>query len=144
MHLRVESIHNIIRQASIDHTSGLGDWFTYPPSSTKIIEDTWLNTVETILSPLRNLDRSGCNWYWKSADGYHRQCYPLFVTWVRNYLDQVMVFQVSYIASPIYDIPDIALIGHSSFYTLDNSREQHDYLDLLEETDKDVPKTQGF
>jgi len=55
-----------------------------------------------------------------------------------------MVFQVSYIASPIYDIPDIALIGHSSFYTLDNSREQHDYLDLLEETDKDVPKTQGF
>jgi hypothetical protein len=52
--------------------------------------------------------------------------------WVGDYLEQVMVAQVSYGLCPMCEIPNSALMGHSTFQPLNNSRDQHIYLELLE------------
>ena len=94
-----------------------------------------------MLSPLRNLDITGPGLKWDHADGFQRQCYPLLAAWVGDHPEQVMVAQVPYGSSPMCEIPKGAPMGHSTFRPLDNSRDQPVHLDLLDETNIDVPHT---
>ena len=96
-----------------------------------------------MLSPLRNLDITGPGLKWDCADGFQRQCYALLAAWVGDYPEQVMVAQVSYGSCPMCEIPKGAPMGHSTFRPLDNPRDQHAYLELLDETNIDVLHTLG-
>jgi len=94
-----------------------------------------------VLSQLRHLDITGPGLKWDCADGFQRQCYPLLAAWVGDYPEQVMVAQVSYGSSPMCEIPKGALMGHSTFRPLDNSRDQHNYPELLEHNNIDALNT---
>jgi hypothetical protein len=63
--------------------------------------------------------------------------------WVGDYPEQVMVAQVSYGLCPMCKIPKGALMGHSTFQLLNNSREQHNYSALLEDNNIDALNTLG-
>jgi hypothetical protein len=96
-----------------------------------------------VLSQLRRLDITGPGLKWDCADGFQRQCYPLLAAWVGDYLEQVMIAQVSYGSCPMCEIPKGAPMGHSTFRPLDNSRDQHIYLELLEDNHIDALHTVG-
>jgi len=114
-----------------------------PLKDAKNIEEAWHNAVGTLLSQLRHLDITGPAWKRDCADGFQRQCYPLLAAWVGDYLEQVMVAQVSNGSCPMCEIPTGALMGHSTFWPLDNSRHRHRYLQLLEENNLDPLYTLG-
>jgi len=99
--------------------------------------------VETILSPLRNLDITGSSLKWNCADGFQRQCYPLLAAWVGDYSEQVMIAQVSYSSCLMCEIPKGALMGHSTIGPLDNPRDQDVYSELLDKTNIDILNTLG-
>jgi len=63
--------------------------------------------------------------------------------WVGDYLEQVMVAQVTYGSCPVCEIPKGAPMGHSTFRPLDNSRDQHIYSELLEDNNIDALHTLG-
>ena len=96
-----------------------------------------------MLSQLRHLDITGPGLKWDCADGFRRQCYPLLAAWVGDYLEQVMIDQVSDIPCPMCEIPDGVPIGHSTVRPLDNLRDQHIYSELLEDNHIDAPHTVG-
>jgi len=96
-----------------------------------------------VLSQLRHLDITSPGLKWDCADGFERQCYPVLAVWVGDYLEQVMVAQVSYDSCPMCGIPKGARIGHSTFRPLDNSRDQHIYSELLENNNIDALYTLG-
>jgi len=83
-----------------------------PPKGAKNIEEVWHSAVGTVLSLLRHLDITGPGLKWDCADEFQRQCYPLLAAWVGDYLEQVMVAQVSYGSCPISEIPKGAPMGH--------------------------------
>ena len=114
-----------------------------PPKGAKNTAEAWHSTVRIVLSPLQHLDITGPGSKWDFADGFQRQCYPLLAAWVRDYPEQVMVPQVSYGSCPMCEIPKGVPMGHSSFRPLDNPRDQHDYLELLDKTNIDVLHTLG-
>jgi hypothetical protein len=68
-----------------------------------------------VLSQLQHLDFAGPGLKWDYADGFQRQCYPLLAAWVRDYLEQVMIAQVSYDSGPMCEIPTGVPMGHSTF-----------------------------
>jgi len=94
-----------------------------------------------VLSPLRNLDITGPGFKWDCADRFQRQCCALLAAWVGDYLEQVRVAQVLYGSCPMFEIPKGALMGHSTLRPLDNPRDRHIYLELLDETNIDVVHT---
>jgi len=96
-----------------------------------------------VLSPLRNFDITGPGLKWDCADGFQRQGYLLLAAWVGDYPEQVMVAQVTSGSCPMCEIPQCAPMGHSTFRPLDNPRDQHVYLELLDETNIDVLHTLG-
>jgi len=114
-----------------------------PPKGAKNTDEAWHSTVGTVLSPLRNLDITGPGLKWDCADGFQRQCYPLLAAWVGDYLEQVMVAQVSYGSYPMCEIPEHAPMGHSTFRPVDTPQDQHIYLELLDKTNIDVLHTLG-
>jgi len=114
-----------------------------PPKGAKNIDEAWHSVVGTVLSPLRNLDITGPGLKWDCADGFLRQCNPLLAAWVRDYPEQVMVAQVSYSSCPMCEIPNGVSMEHSTFWPLDNPQDQHDYMELLDETNNDVLHTLG-
>jgi len=114
-----------------------------PPKGAKNTDEAWHSAVGTVLSLLRNLDITGPGLKWDCGDGFQRQCYPLLAAWVRDYLEQVMVAQVSYGLCPMCEIPKGAPMGHSIFQPLDNKRDLHVDLELLDETTIDVLRTLG-
>jgi len=114
-----------------------------PLKGAKNTDEAWHSGVGTVLSPLRNLDITGPGLKWDFADGFERQCYPLLDAWVGNYPEQVKVAEVSYGSCPMCEISKGALMGHLPFRPLDNPCEQHDLLELLEETNIDVLHTFG-
>ena len=61
-----------------------------------------------MLSELRHLDITGPGLKWDCADGFQQQCYPLVATWVGDYLEQVMVAQVSDGSCLMSEIPNDA------------------------------------
>ena len=112
-----------------------------PPEGAKNTEEAWHSAVGTVLSPLWNLDMTGPGLNWVCADGFQRQCYPLLAAWVGDFPAQILVGEVSYGSCPRCNIPKGALMGHSTFRPLYNPRDQHVYLELLDETSIDVPYT---
>jgi hypothetical protein len=96
-----------------------------------------------VLSQLRHLDITGPGVKSDCADGFQRQCYPLLAAWVGDYPEHVMVAQVSNGSCPMCEIPKGAPMGHSTFRSLDDSREQHIYMDLLEDNNIDALNTVG-
>ena len=86
----------------------------------------------TVLSPLQKLDLTGPALKWHSADGFQRQCYPLLAASVGEYPEHVMVARASYGSCPMCEIPKGALVGHPTLSPLDNPREHHVYLELLD------------
>jgi len=96
-----------------------------------------------VLSPLRNLDITGPGLKWDCADGFQRQFYPPLAAWVRDYPEQVMVTEVSYGLCLMCEIPNGAPMGHSTFQSLDDPRDQHVHMELLDETNTDVLHTLG-
>jgi len=115
-----------------------------PPKGAKNIDEAWHSTVGTVLSQLRHLDITGPGLKWDCADGFQRQCYPLLAAWVGDYPEQFMIAQVSYGSCPMCEIPEGVPMGHSTFRPLDNSREQHIYLELLEDNHIDTLHTLGI
>jgi len=79
-----------------------------------------------------HLDITGPGLKWDCADGFQRQCYPLLAAWVRGYLEQIMVAQVSYGLCPMCKIPKCSPMGHSTFHPLNDSRDNQMYTALLE------------
>jgi len=67
-----------------------------PPKGAKNIDEAWHSVVGTVLSQLRHLDITGPGLKWDCADGFQQQCYPLLAAWVGDYLEEVMIAQVSY------------------------------------------------
>jgi len=67
-----------------------------PPKGAKHINKAWHSAVGKVLSPVRNLDRTGPGLQWSCPDGSQRQCYPLLAPWVGDYREQVMIAQVTY------------------------------------------------
>jgi hypothetical protein len=63
--------------------------------------------------------------------------------WVGDYLEQVMVAQVSYGSCLMCEIPKGAPMGHSPFRPLNNSRDQHIYSKQLEDINIDALHTLG-
>jgi hypothetical protein len=63
--------------------------------------------------------------------------------WSRDYPEKVMVAQVSYGSCPMCEIPKGAPMGHSTFQSLDNSRDQHIYSEMLEDHNIDSLHTVG-
>jgi hypothetical protein len=63
------------------------------------------------------------------------------VAWVRDYPEQVIIAHVSYGSCPMCEIPTGAPMGHSTCRTLDNSRDQFVYSELLDATNIDVLDT---
>jgi hypothetical protein len=64
--------------------------------------------------------------------------------WVGDYLEQVMIAQVSYGSCPMCEVPKGAPTGHSTFRPLDNSSDQYFYPELLEDNNIDAPHTVGI
>jgi len=132
----------------ICRTSIIRTWFLVglilcPPKGAKNIEETWHSAVGTMLSQVRHLDITGPGLKWDCADGFQRKCYPLLAAWVGDYPEQVIVAQVSYGSCPICEIHKGVPMGHSSFRPLDNSRDQHIYSELLQDTNIDALHTLG-
>jgi len=96
-----------------------------------------------VLSQLRHHDITGPGLKWDCADGFQRQCYPLFAAWVGDYPEQFMIAQVSYGSSPMCEIPESAPMGHSTYRPLNNSRDQHIFSKLLEDNTLDALYTLG-
>jgi hypothetical protein len=117
--------------------------FPRPPKGAKNIDKAWHSAVGTVLSQLRHLDITGPGLKWDCADGFQRQCYPLLAAWIGDYLEQVMVTQVSYGSCLMCKIPKGAPMGHSTFRPHNNSRDQHIYLELLEDNNIDTLHTVG-
>jgi len=114
-----------------------------PPKGAKITDEAWHSAVGTVLSPLRNHDITGPGLKWDCADGFQRQSYPVLAAWVGDYPEQVRIAQVAYGSHPMCEIPTGAPMGHSTFRPLDNPRDQHVYLELLDKTNIDVLHTLG-
>jgi len=77
----------------------------WPPKVAKNNDETGHSAVRTVLSPLQNLDITGPGLNWDCADGFQRHCYSVLASWVGDYLEQVMVAQVSYGSFPMCEIP---------------------------------------
>jgi hypothetical protein len=114
-----------------------------PTKGAKNIDEAWYSAVGTLLSQLRHLDITGPGLKRDCADEFQRQCYPLLAAWIGNYPEQLMIAQVSYGSSPKCEISNCALMRHSTFRPLDNSRDQHIYSELLEDNDIDALQTLG-
>jgi len=137
----ISNIRKDIRQTPKKKPGLLFGPIPYPPKGAKSTEVAWHSTVGTVLFSLRNLDVTGPRLKWNCADIFHRQCYPVLAAWVRDYPEQVIIAPVSYGSCPVCEIPDSALMGDSTCQTLDNSRDQHVYPELLDETKHDVLHT---
>jgi len=114
-----------------------------PPKDAKNIDDAWHSTVGTVLSHLRHLDIAGPGLKWDCADGFQRQCYPLLAAWVGDYPEQVMIAQVSCGSCRMCEIPKGAPMRYSTFWPLDDSRDEHVYSELLEDNHIDALHTLG-
>jgi len=111
---------------------------------TKHTNEVWHYGVETVLSPVRNQHIPGPSKKWDCADGFLRLCYPLLAAWVGNYPEQVMFVQVTNGSYLMCDLPKGLLLGHSTFWPRDNSKDQHVYLDFLDNTNIDALPTLGI
>jgi len=143
LYLTIGNIRKDIR-----HTPSKRAWILFglipcPPKGAKNIDEAWHSAVGTVLSQLRHLDITGAGLKWDCADGFQRHCYPHLAAWVGDYPEQVMIAQVSYGSCLMCEIPKGAPMGHSTFRPLDNSRDQHIYLELLEDTHIDALHTLG-
>jgi len=114
-----------------------------PLNSAKNIDEAWHSVVGTVLSQLRRLGITGPGLKWDCADGFWQQCYPLLGAWVGDYPEQFMVTQVSYGSCLMCEIPKGAPMGHSAFRPLDNWRDQHIYLERLEDNTINALHTLG-
>jgi len=115
-----------------------------PAKGAKNIDEAWHSVVRTVLSQLRHLDIAGPGVKWDSADGFQRQRYLRLAAWVGDYLERVIVAQVSYGSCLMSEHPEGAPMGHSTFRPLDNSRDQHSiYSELLEDNNIDALHTLG-
>jgi len=101
------------------------------PERCQNIDEAWHSAVRTVLSQLRHPDITGLGWKWDCADEFQQQYYPLFAAWVGDYLEQVMIAQVSYGPRLRCQIPKCAPMWHSTVRPLNNSRDQHIYSELL-------------
>jgi len=63
--------------------------------------------------------------------------------WVGDYPEHVMIAQLSSRSCTLCEIPKGAPMGHSTFRPLDNSRDQHIRLELLEDNNIDALHTLG-
>jgi len=141
--LTIGNIRKDIRRTPPKRTWILVGLIPCPPNGAKNTDEAWHSTVGTVRSLLQNLDITGSGLKWDCADGFQRQCYPLLAAWVGDYLEQVMVAQVSYGSCPMCEIPKGALRGHSTFRPHDKPRDQDVYLELLDETNINVLHTLG-
>jgi len=72
------------------------------------------------------------------ADEFQRQCYQLLAAWVGDYPEQVLVAPVIYGSCPMCDIPNSVPMGHSTFQPHNDPRNQHIYLELVENNNVDT------
>ena len=114
-----------------------------PLKGAKKFDDAWHSAGGTVLSQLRHLDITGPGLKSDCSDGFQRQCWHLLAAWVKDYPEQVMIAQVPYRSCPMCEIPKGVPMGHSTFRPLDNSRDQHIYVELLKDSHIDALHTRG-
>jgi len=114
------------------------------PNYGKSADKAWHPVVGTLISQLSNVDITGLGLNWDCADGFQRQRYSLLTSWGDVYPDKVMIALVSYGTCPLCEISNDALIWHSTFGPLHNSRDEPDYTELLDEMDIDTLHTIGL
>jgi len=119
---------------------GLMEWL---PKCAQKTDEAWHSAAGIVLSLLSNIHITGPSLKWHCAHGFQRQCSHLLAAWVGNYPDQVIVVQVSYGSCPMSDIPKAVRMRHSTSWPPDNPRDQHVYLELLDETNIEVLNTVG-
>jgi hypothetical protein len=127
LYLTIGNIRNDVRWTLIMHSWIIVGRIPCPLKGANNIDEALCNTVGTVLSQLRHLDITGSGLKRDWADGLQQQCYPLLAAWVGDYLEQVMVAQVSCSSYQMCEIPKAALIGHSTFLPLDHSTDLHIY-----------------
>jgi len=105
-----------------------------PPKRGKNTDEAWHSAVGTALSPLLNFDNTGPGMQWDFADGLQRQWYPPLAACVGDYLEQVMVAQVSYGLYRMLEIPTGVPIGRSTVWPVEHPHDPHVYWERLDET----------
>ena len=114
-----------------------------PPKGANNTDESSHSAVETVLSPLRNLEISGPRSKWNCVDGFRRECYPHLASQVGDHPEHFVPAQISYGSCLICEIAKDAPMGHSTFRPLDNPRCQQVYLERLDDTYIDVLHTLG-
>jgi len=142
------SISQLVRfeKKSTGHLHSVPDFslgrYPVPQKLTEILMRHGITRLEQCSPSSRICDTTGPGLKWNRTDGFHRQCYPLLVAWVRD-CPEVMLAQVSYVPCLLCEVPKGELMGHSTFRPLDNSRDQHVWWLLLDDSDLDVLYTLG-
>ena len=139
----IGNIRKDIRRTPQQCASILSGLIHSAPKGAKYIDEAWHSTVGTVMSQLRHIDITGPGLKLDSADGLQRQHYPLLAAWFGDYPEHVMVAQVSYGSGLMCEILQGSLMGHSTFWLLNNSRDRHIYPELLEDNYLDAQHTVG-
>jgi len=134
-YLTVGNIRNDICCTPQMHTWILVGLIPCPQTSAKHTDEASYHVVGTGLGPpFRNLDMTGPSLQWTCADAFQSQYYSLLAAWVRDYPEIVIVCQVSEGVCLMCEILTGAPMGLSTLWPLDNSRDQHAYSELLNES----------
>jgi len=103
----------------------------------------WHSAFGTVLSPLWNVERTGPSLTCNCDDEFLRQCYPLWAAWVGDYPEESIITKVLYGICPMCEIAKGVVMGHRTFGTLDNARNQHIDSHLLDEINIRILHTLG-
>jgi len=138
LYLTIGTIRKVIRQIPKMRAWILVRLIQCSPQVGKNTDDAWHSAIGSVVSPLCYFDITSPSWIWNCSDRFGRQCNPILAVSVRDYPEHVMIAQVTDGWCPICDIPQCLLTGHSTCQALANSRAQHVYSELLDETNNDV------
>jgi len=105
-----------------------------PIEGSKNMDEVCHSTVGTVLFQLWNLDLTSSGLVCNCAKGFQRECYPRLATWVGDYLEHVMMAEVSYGSGPMCEIPNGAALGHSTCHVLNKSKDYRVQSAHLDET----------
>jgi len=120
LYVVIGNICTDIHRTAIKLRSILVEPICGPPKDANNTDEVWHSTVGTELTQLLNFDVTGPGLWLNFADGFHRQSYPLLAAWVRDYPEQVIIAQVSYLSCLMCAISKGAPMGYSTFWWFNN------------------------
>jgi hypothetical protein len=109
-----------------------------PQKGSKDLEEAWHSAVGTVQSQPWDLDIAGPRLNWHCADEFQRKCYPLLAVWVGDVSEHIKIAQVCNALCLMCEILNVVPMVHFTFSPLNNSRDRHIYLELLEDNNNDA------